>query len=249
MGDELSHGQAKVDTHTEQTMTIPVGQRASGNTRPTLECQNTLGHLRSINPNMINHFVNQSQTCQLLIFLHWKETVKSGVISGWTDKYQLQNWSSHSSSRINHLHQVEAQAELWGWQGFRSWAQIRSHAETTNHSQKLASALVCRWRRSGHVTRSLAWLIPHIFKNNRNQHAFNIKYLASLIKNYWICFRYQKLADFLVCFPPSVRVQVWWPPSLKICLRIQLSFGFWDRAVKAFYNFSRKLAWLLKTIF
>ena len=84
---------------------------------------------------------------------------------------------------------------------------------------------------------------------NHNQHASNIKYLANLIKKYWTYFRYQKLADFLVCFPPSVRVQVRWPPSWKICLKIQLSFGFWGRAVKAFDNFSRKLAWLLKTIF
>ena len=74
---------------------------------------------------------------------------------------------------------------------------------------------------------------------NHNQHASNIKYLANLIKKYWTYFRYQKLADFLVCFPPSVRVQVQWSPSWKICLRIQLSFGFWGRAVKAFDNFSR----------
>ena len=79
---------------------------------------------------------------------------------------------------------------------------------------------------------------------NHNQHAFNHKYLANLIKKYWTCFRYQKLADFLVC----VRVQVRWPPSWKICLRIQLRFDFWGRAVKAFDNFSRKLAWLMKTI-
>ena len=43
---------------------------------------------------------------------------------------------------------------------------------------------------------------------NHNQHAFNIKYLANLIKKYWTCFRYQKLADFLACFLPSIRVQV-----------------------------------------
>ena len=86
-------------------------------------------------------------------------------------------------------------------------------------------------------------------KTNHNQLVSNIKYLANFIKKYWTCFRYQKLADFLVCLPPSVRVLVRWPPSWKICLRIQLSFGFWGRAVKAFDNFSRKLAWLLKTIF
>ena len=35
----------------------------------------------------------------------------------------------------------------------------------------------------------------YFFKiTNRNQHAFNIKYLANLIKKYWTCFRYQKLA-------------------------------------------------------
>ena len=60
-------------------------------------------------------------------------------------------------------HQVEAEAELRGWQGFPGWARIRSHTETTDHSRKLASALVCRWRRSGHVIRSSAWLIPYIF--------------------------------------------------------------------------------------
>ena len=84
---------------------------------------------------------------------------------------------------------------------------------------------------------------------NHNQLVSNIKYLTNLIKKYWTYFRYQKLADFLVCLPPSVRVLVRWPPSWKICLGIQLSFGFWGRAVKAFDNFSRKLAWLLKTIF
>ena len=35
-------------------------------TRPTLERRATLGHLRSIKPNMTNHFANLSQTCQLL---------------------------------------------------------------------------------------------------------------------------------------------------------------------------------------
>ena len=55
--------------------------------------------------------------------------------------------------------QVEAETELRGWQGFRGWARIRSHAK---------------------------------------------KYLTNLIKKCWTCFRYQKLADFLVCFPPSV---------------------------------------------
>ena len=71
------------------------------------------------------------------------------------------------------------------------------------------------------------WDLPCFKITNHNQHAFNIKYLANLIKKYWTCFCYQKLADCLVCFLPSVRVQVRWPPSWKICLRIQLSFGFW----------------------
>ena len=66
-------------------------------------------------------------------------------------------------STIWRCDQVEAEAELRGWQGFRGWARILSHAETTDHSRKLASALVCPWRRSGHVTWFSAWLIPHIF--------------------------------------------------------------------------------------
>ena len=41
---------------------------------------------------------------------------------------------------------------------------------------------------------------------NHNQLVSNIKYLTNLIKKYWTYFRYQKLADFLVCLPPSVRV-------------------------------------------
>ena len=54
-------------------------------TRPPLERWKTLGHLRSINPNMINHYASQSQTCQLLkilknFFFSNKENVKSGAI-------------------------------------------------------------------------------------------------------------------------------------------------------------------------
>ena len=71
-------------------------------------------------------------------------------------------WDSRTEVVIAYS-QVEAEAELRGWQGFRGRARIRSHAETTDHSRKLASAIVCRWRRSDHVTRSSAWLIPHIF--------------------------------------------------------------------------------------
>ena len=41
----------------------------SSKTRPPLERRKTLGNLRSINPNMINHYASQSQTCQLLKIL------------------------------------------------------------------------------------------------------------------------------------------------------------------------------------
>ena len=44
-------------------------------TRPTLERRKTLGHLRSINPNTIIHFANQSQTCQLL--KSWKKNFQT----------------------------------------------------------------------------------------------------------------------------------------------------------------------------
>ena len=61
-------------------------------TRPTLERRKTLGHLRSINHNMVIYFANQSQTCQLLknlknIFfsnISWKETVK------WCNQSQVE---------------------------------------------------------------------------------------------------------------------------------------------------------------
>ena len=102
----------------------------------------------------------------LLYFVFWS----SKQILPW--QYLGPNMSHMSMSyaqivAIGWHKQVEAEAELRGWQGFRGWARIRSHAETTDHSRKLASALMCRSRRSGHVTRSSAWLIPHIFKDNK----------------------------------------------------------------------------------
>ena len=68
-------------------------------TRPPLERRKTLGHLRSINPNMINHYASQSQTCQLLkilknIFFSNKENVESGAIN-----FRL-NWYTKSISII-----------------------------------------------------------------------------------------------------------------------------------------------------
>ena len=79
--------------------------------------------------------------------------------------------------------QVEAEAELWGWQRLRSWAQIQSHAETTDHSQKLASAVPVKKIGSRDLIFGLV-NSTYIFKvTNHNQHAFNIKYLANFIKN------------------------------------------------------------------
>ena len=43
-------------------------------------------------------------------------------------------------------------------------------------------------------------------------------------------------------------MQVRQPQSSKICSRIQISFGFWGHAVKA-YDFFRKLAWLSRNFF
>ena len=76
-------------------------------TRPTLERWKTLGHLRSINPNIDLPLASQSQSCELFSFLFFfrlKTYVKSGAISCWTDEDQLQIWGSHSSSTNNHLH-------------------------------------------------------------------------------------------------------------------------------------------------
>ena len=72
-------------------------------TRPPLERRKTLGHLRSIDPNMINHYASQSQTCQLLkilkkIFFQTKKRWKVvQSISGWTD---IQNPYRLSRGRI-----------------------------------------------------------------------------------------------------------------------------------------------------
>ena len=54
-------------------------------TRPTLERRKPLGHLRSINRDMIIHFANQSQTCQLLEIFFFQtfheKKLKSGAIN------------------------------------------------------------------------------------------------------------------------------------------------------------------------
>ena len=62
-------------------------------TWPTLERRKTLGHLRSINHNMIIHFANQSQTCQLLKIHFFFQTFHEKnlwkvvqSIPGWTDR-------------------------------------------------------------------------------------------------------------------------------------------------------------------
>ena len=52
-------------------------------TRPTLELRTTLGCLRSIKPNMINHFVNQSQTCQLLKKLFFNIEYQIILVDKW----------------------------------------------------------------------------------------------------------------------------------------------------------------------
>ena len=55
-------------------------------TRPTLEHRWTLDRLRSIYPDMINHFASQSQTCQLLIFfktLKWNCEKWCNLRSNW----------------------------------------------------------------------------------------------------------------------------------------------------------------------
>ena len=69
-------------------------------TRPPLERRKTLGHLRSVNPNTINHYASQWwQTCQLLkvlknFFFSNKENVRSGAIN-----FRL-NWYTKSISII-----------------------------------------------------------------------------------------------------------------------------------------------------
>ena len=95
-----------------------------------------------------------------------------------------------------------------------------------------------------------AWSICHCLilfhidtNHNLNQHAFNIKYLANLIKKHWTCFRNQKLTNSLVCFPPSVCVQVR-RPSWRICSRIQVSFGFWVCSLDLWQLFPKVGCWL-----
>ena len=58
-------------------------------TRPPLERRKTLGHLRSINPNMINHYASQSQTCQLLKILKNFFFFKQRKCEKWCNQVEL----------------------------------------------------------------------------------------------------------------------------------------------------------------
>ena len=90
-----------------------------------------------------------------------------------------------------------------------------------------------------------AWLIPHIFFKitNHNQHAFNVKYLANLIRKYYI-FLLSETDKFCSVLSAQHPRAVGVAPSSKISSRIRFSFDFLGHAVKANDNFSRKLAWL-----
>ena len=77
----------------------------------------------------------------------------------------------------------------------------RSFPETRERDRVLVKKIGSRDSIFGLVNSTYSFEIT-----NHNQHASNIKYLANFIKKYWTYFRYQKLADFLVCLPPSVRV-------------------------------------------
>ena len=212
-------------------------------------------------------------------------TAASSTMANWLQDlpfaacYECHSWFPTNRSRTSQNSGAN--------RNFGSWARIRRHVETTNHSWKLMSVLV---KKIGSRDSIFGLVNSTFFQKiiNHNQHAFNMKYLANLTKKYWTCFRYQKLAENRVCFPPSVHVQVGWLPSWNLpsdicplyifrliystqsceslirhlghwkCLMypmifmntgIQLSFGFWGRAVKAHDNFSRKLARLSKTIF
>ena len=63
-------------------------------TRPALERRKTLGHLRSINRNMIIHFANQSQTCQLF-------KIKKKKIFKLCMKRNCEKWCSNQSKVEN----------------------------------------------------------------------------------------------------------------------------------------------------
>ena len=62
-------------------------------TRPTLERRKTLGHPRSINRNMIIHFANQSQTCQIF-------KVVNNIFSKLFMKRNCEKWWNQSQVEL-----------------------------------------------------------------------------------------------------------------------------------------------------
>ena len=105
---------------------------------------------------------------------------------------------------VSTCRQVEEESEIWGQQGFWGRPRIQGYVEATDYSRKLASMLGCQSRSLCHVTQSSAWLI------SRNQHAFNIKYLANLIEKYWT----SQNGHFVSKFPSSVTAILHCNPAL-----------------------------------
>ena len=205
--------------------------------------------------------------CRMKLLIHSQSTVQLEITSqnpnhgwqGWraiffrivSHGYVLRSEITHPCCVLNGSKAGPGQVKTvqgWSGRGLVWTPRLAGISDTGPNSGshgsnrsflEIASVLVCRWRRSGHVNRSSAWLIPLTFTKlmNRNKHAFSIKCLVNWIKKSGTRVRYHKLTNYSVCCPPSFRVQVRRQPSWKICSRVQLSFGFWGGAVKAYDNF------------
>ena len=127
-------------------------------TRPTLERRKTLGHLRSINRNMVIHFANQSQTCQLLKILknlffqtfHEKKLWKMvQSIPCWTDTE-----NPYRLSRASYIYNIYVEFLAWHFNDlsqvckseFNGWAII----EELSIRRRLRTFLIS-WGQKTHV--------------------------------------------------------------------------------------------------
>ena len=131
--------------------------------------------------------------------------------------------------------QVEVVAELRGWQGFGVGPEIGAMGKEMIIHGNLR-ALVCWWRRLGHVIWYRPGCFPILFWiTKHNQHAFDIKLFANLINK--ILFLLSETGWFIGVFYASFRVQVWRLPFLDGHFG-KFACSFWGLADKAFDNCS-----------
>ena len=130
--------------------------------------------------------------------IHWQPVSQELISTGWMDHWA---WNEGSCSDVCSKQTLSAMmlpGQGWSWTtGLAGISELGPNSEPHGNNWSFPET-----RERAHVPVKKIGSSDLIFGlvnstffkiTNHNQHAFNIKYLANLIKKYWTCFRYQKL--------------------------------------------------------